>query len=145
MYKNAKSECVVECDGGFEAYVTREEVKKGRLEWKKPRIEVSPSDTSASLQMKRSGGYCEFPGCRENQGLEWHHHGKTLAAGYGWGEVQFWGNVYRKITEFKSTNNPELLKVYSDTLQECTLLCKYHHAHTHTHTHLQAMTWLGRC
>jgi hypothetical protein len=78
--------------GGFDEYVTWEEVKNRRDDWRRPRIEVLPTDTSASLKLKR-GGVCEFPGCTVTEGLEWHHEEKTLPAEKGWGDGEFWTGV----------------------------------------------------
>jgi hypothetical protein len=41
--------------------------------------------------------------------------------------------VYRKISNFRPTENENLLDAYEIQMENCTLLCEQHHKHTHTH------------
>jgi len=122
---------------GFDALVVVGEKKGEKKELEgglKERIEVHSSDTQRSLKRKRNNGQCEFPGCGEKRVhmLEWHHHFKTLPAEQRGGE-RVGGGMYRKISTFTPSNNPNKLDAYANQLQKCTLLCTPHHTHTHTH------------
>jgi hypothetical protein len=124
--------------GGFDAYVVLEKEKGSERRANRLQIHVNEKDTAHTLKGKKNGGVCEYVGCDETNGLEWHHHDKTWAVEGVWGGV--WGEkqgVYRKISGFYSSTNPAVHEVYSHQIHKCTLLCKKHHTHTHTHHSLQ--------
>ena len=119
---------------GFEAYVTQEMIKQAKEEIKeRDKIQITPTDTKESIQMKRNRGVCEYFGCRISTGLEWHNDYVTWSV---WGEekpVRRQEGVYRNISNYRPTNNPFVIEAYEQELMLCTLLCKKHHTHTHTH------------
>jgi hypothetical protein len=122
---------------GFEAFVVVGEKKGEKKELEgglKERIEVHSYDTQKSLKRKRNNGQCEYPGCGEKRlhMFEWHHHFKTLPADQRGGE-KVGGSMYRKISTFTPSDNPNKLEAYAIQMQKCTLLCTPHHTHTHTH------------
>ena len=136
MGKNKENEHNLMERIGFDAYMEVGRKREGGKEGLKERIEVTATDTNASLKRKRNGGVCEFEGCGEKENTEWHHHFKTMPAdkrmrGIGGGVGR--GEVYRKISKYTGSENKETQDVYADQLQRCTLLCTQHHTHTHTH------------
>jgi hypothetical protein len=131
---------------GFEHYITREDKQRKQEEGRKERIAIETSDTKHTLKRKRNNGCCEFEGCEATEHLEWHHepsfYSKHLPQQSGVGGCVCEGGggdggVYRKISDFKPTTNPNVINAYEQQMQKCSLLCKNHHETTHTHTHLE--------
>jgi hypothetical protein len=118
--------------GLFGGLVAGIEEREEERTWKKRRISVTAEDTKDSLKKKR-GGKCEWPGCPETENLHWHHMRKTLPDEYKQDRDEFYKTPYKKMSDFKRTNNPEQLEYYTGLMRECELKCPVHHKDTHTH------------
>jgi hypothetical protein len=68
---------------GFEAYIVMEEQreKETKRERSMRKGNIQPFDTKESLKRKRNGCVCEWSGCEQTLGLEWHHKSATPTAG----------------------------------------------------------------
>ncbi len=128
---------------GFEAYIVIEEQreKETKRESSMRKGKIQPFDTKESLKRKRNGGVCEWSGCTQTLGLEWHHKSATRLAGDGKNSAE---GVYRKISNFRPTENENLLDAYEMQMESCTLLCKKHHKETHTQ-YLREKTQMEQC
>jgi hypothetical protein len=99
---------------------------------------IEPTDSKHTLKRKRNGGCCEYPGCCSKGNTEWHHEHATALGlrdqrgGNGQGNSREQNGVYRKVSDFKPTENPHVIHSYEQQMQLCTLLCKIHHENTHT-------------
>jgi hypothetical protein len=122
----------------FDHYVTKEQLQQRKEPPMKDKIVIEPTDTKHTLKRKRNGGCCEYPGCCSKGNTEWHHEHATALGlrdqrgGNGQGNSREQNGVYRKVSDFKPTENPHVIHSYEQQMQLCTLLCKIHHENTHT-------------
>jgi hypothetical protein len=129
---------------GFDCFVTREDRRTDKKGEKRKIIAIEPTDTKHTLKQKRNNGKkTSTHSNRHKDKLEWHHEpsffsknpGQQSAEGGCKGGGGGGGNgVYRKISDYKPTSNPNVINAYEQQLQQCALLCKIHHECTHTHT-----------
>lgn len=127
---------IVENEGSYvvkpmsnEACVWVEEKKGGKEEGARKRIAIEPHDTKQTLKRKRNGGVCEYAGCGETEGVEWHHDLPSIEDIRAGKKRR---GVYRNPSNYQPTNNPYLLAAYEYEMLLCTLLCKRHHELVHT-------------
>jgi hypothetical protein len=127
---------IVESEGSYvvkpmnsEVCVWVDEKNGGAGEGARRRIAIEPHDTKQTLKRKRNGGVCEYQGCCETEGVEWHHDLPSIEDIRAGKKRR---GVYRNPSNYQPTSNRNVLAAYEYEMQLCTLLCKRHHELVHT-------------